>query len=109
MTLANVSFVLILVAWANARIARIVTKEDPGKPIRRWISQKFGYNSTWAKGFECPWCLGFWTAIPATALAWFPIMGLRMWWLIPVAWLAVTHAAGYLQPAPPANINIPGK
>lgn len=109
MTLANVSFALLLVAWANARFARTATKEKPFSWFQRWVANRTGYNSLWVELFECPWCFGFWTAIPATALAWFPIMGTRMWWLILPAWFAVAHAAGLLQPAPPANITIPGK
>lgn len=109
MTLANVSLALMLVAWANARFARTVTKEQPFAGFRAWVAKKAGYNSLWTELFKCPWCFGFYTAIPATALAWFPVMGLKMWWLIPAAWFAVAHAAGLLQPAPPANITIPGK
>lgn len=92
--LATLAFALVLAAGANARFARAVTKEEPGAPFRRRVKKKFGYQSLMVKWSECPWCLGFWTAWPATALAWFPIAGLQLWWLFVPAGFAVAHATG---------------
>lgn len=102
-TLANVAFALVVVGWGNARFARIFTKDEIMDPWRRWVRNKFGYNSMLTEWSTCPWCLGWWSSIPAFALAWFPIMGLRMWWLIAPAWFAVAHAAGRLNTFAPAG------
>lgn len=97
MTLANAAFALVVVGWGNARFARIFAKDEIMESWRNKVKKKFGYQSLASKWAHCVWCLGWWTAIPATALAWFPTMGLRMWWLIPAAWFAVAQAAGSLN------------
>jgi hypothetical protein len=96
-TLANVAFALVVVGWGNARFARIFARDEIMEPWRNKIKKRFGYQSLASKWANCVWCLGWWTAIPAFALAWFPVMGLRMWWLIPAGWFAVAQAAGSLN------------
>lgn len=96
-TLANAAFALVVVAWGNARFARIFARDEIMEPWRLWVKKRYGYNSMLFKWAKCVWCLGWWTSIPAFALAWFPVMGLKMWWLIPAAWFAVAQAAGSLN------------
>lgn len=98
--LATVTFTLVLMAWGHARFVRIATRDEITEPWRNKVRKRWGYQSLPAKWIECPWCFGWWTAWPASAVAWFPIMGLSMWWLYPVAMMAIAHAAGYLNPKP---------
>ena len=94
---ALLAFSVYLAQWANARIARIIAEDDITEPFRAWVKRKLGYQHLIARWVICPWCCGFWTAIPVSAVAWFPVAGLRYWWLYILAFLAVAHAAGRLN------------
>lgn len=95
--LAALALGTYLAQWANARIARILPEDKIAEPWRHAIKQRFGYKHWVVSLTTCPWCLGWWTAIPVSALAWFPVAGLHYWWLYPLAFLAVAHAGGRLN------------
>ena len=82
---------------ANARFARLWTEDEITKTIRNKIQKRFGYSSLINKWMNCPWCLGWWTAWPITAIAWIPIMGASYWWVGGMAAWSVAHAAGRLN------------
>ena len=82
---------------ANARVARLITEDDITEPLRNKIINRMGYNHLLSRWIQCPWCAGWWTAAPVTAIAWFPIMGTSFWWLSGLAFWSVAHAAGRLN------------
>lgn len=86
-----------LAQWANARIARLIAEDDITEPIRAHYRKKLGTNHWFVKWIHCPWCCGWWTALPVTSLAWFPIAGWHVFWLFPLAFLTVAHSAGRLN------------
>jgi hypothetical protein len=81
----------------NARIARLIWTDDITEPIRAYFRRELGTKHLLVQWIHCPWCCGWWTAWPVTAIAWFPIMGLRYWWLFLIAGWSVAHAAGRLN------------
>lgn len=81
----------------NARIAKLIWDDGITEPIRAHLRKKYGTRNWWVRLISCPWCCGFWTAWPVTAVAWFPIMGLRYWWIYLLAGWSVAHAAGRLN------------
>lgn len=82
---------------ANARLARLFTEDEITQPIRTWVTAKLGADHLLARWLECPWCLGWWTAWPVTAVAWFPIMGSHLPTVFVLAAWSVAHAAGRLN------------
>lgn len=96
-TIAAVVLSLVLAHGANARIARLFTEDEITQPLRNRLGKRFGHSSLIYRWMNCPWCLGWWTAWPVTAVAWFPIMGAQMWWVSGLALWSVAHAAGRLN------------
>lgn len=88
---------LALAHGANARIARLVTEDEITEPLRARLIKRLGSQHLVARWAHCPWCTGFWTAWPVTAVAWFPILGTQMWGLYLLAAWSVAHAAGRLN------------
>lgn len=82
---------------ANARVARLITEDDITEPLRSKFIKRMGYNHLLSKWIQCPWCAGWWTAWPITAIAWIPIMGANYWWVGGIAAWSVAHAAGRLN------------
>jgi len=83
---------------ANARVARIIAEDDITQFWRTWASRKYGTRHWLVRWGTCPWCCGFWTSLlVVTPVAWFPVVGMRLWWLFPLAVLAVAHAGGRLN------------
>lgn len=96
-TLGLLFIALILAHGTNARIARLVTDDDITEPWRAALRQKHGTRNLLVRWAHCPWCAGWWTAWPVTAVAWFPIMGWHYWWVYLLAGWSVAHAAGRLN------------
>ena len=96
-TIAVLVLSLALAHGANARWARLFTEDKITQGIRNRIGKRFGHSSLIYQWMNCPWCLGWWTAWPITAIAWFPLMGTSYWWIYGVASWSVAHAAGYLN------------
>lgn len=96
-TIAVVVLSLVLAHGANARIARLIAEDDITDPIRNKIGKKLGYSNLLYRWIKCPWCCGWWTAWPITAVAWFPLMGTAYWWVYGLAAWSVAHAAGRLN------------
>ena len=94
---ALLAFSVAVAGWANARIARLFTEDDITVRLRAWVIRHLRTNHLLARWIQCPWCLGWWTAWPITAVAWFPVAGLRWWWLYLLAGWAVAHAGGHLN------------
>lgn len=96
-TIALLVLSLALAHGANARFARVFTEDDITVKWRNWVGKRYGHSSKPYKLINCPWCLGFWTAWPIAALAWFPIMGWAYWWMFLLGGWSVAHAAGRLN------------
>ena len=88
---------LVVAHGANARIARLIAEDEITGPIRHWLITRWGTKNLLVRWAHCPWCCGWWTAWPITAIAWFPIAGLSWWWLYFIAVWSVAHAAGRLN------------
>lgn len=88
---------LALAHGANARVARLITEDDITQPIRNKIGKRFGHSSLAYRWANCPWCAGWWTTWPVTAIAWFPLMGTAYWWVFGLAAWSVAHAAGRMN------------
>jgi hypothetical protein len=97
-TIAMLVLSLALAHGATARVARLIYDDDITEPLRAKVIRKLGYNHLLVKWMKCPWCCGFWVALLITTpIAWFPIMGLRFWWVFGLAVWSVAHAAGRLN------------
>lgn len=96
-TIALLVLSLAVAHGANARVARLITEDDITEPLRNKIIKRLGYNHLISRWLSCPWCTGWWTAWPATAVAWFPLMGASFWWVYGMAAWSVAHAAGRLN------------
>jgi type IV secretory pathway TrbD component len=97
-TLGLLLVALIVAHGANARIARLITEDDITEPWRAGLRRKYGTANLLVRWAHCPWCAGWWTsALIVTPVAWFPIMGLRYWWIFGLAVWSVAHAAGRLN------------
>lgn len=96
-TIALLVVALAVAHGANARIARLVAEDEITAPWRTKLINKLGVDHLITRWCHCPWCCGWWTAWPITAVAWFPIMGFQFWWLYVLAGWSVAHAAGRLN------------
>lgn len=98
--LATIAFLVLSLALAhgaNARVARLIAEDDVWDRRRERLRTKLGYNSLLSRWIKCPWCCGWWTAWPITAVAWFPLMGASYWWIYGMAAWSVAHAGGRLN------------
>lgn len=50
-------FVVLLAVW---RLARLITTDTIGEPLRAFIARRFGETSSAAYLFTCPWCISVW-------------------------------------------------
>jgi hypothetical protein len=82
---------------ANARLARLITEDEITVFWRDWLIAKLGPQHLITRWAHCPWCAGWWTAWPVTAVAWFPIAGMRLLLVFFLAVWSVAHAAGRLN------------
>lgn len=96
-TLAFLAISLFAAHGANARIARLIAEDDITEPLRAKAVAKFGAQNLLVRWAHCPWCCGWWTAWPVTAIAWFPLMGGHWWGMYFLIVWSVAHAAGRLN------------
>lgn len=88
---------LVVLVLANARAARLASKDDITIPLRLWIDRRWGEQSFGARLFYCFWCSGVWTSGLLCAMA---LTVAVLWGQWPVglaasAWLPVTLAVAY--------------
>jgi len=96
------TFALLVVAiavahGANARVARLIAEDEITEPVRARLIKALGSQHLLTRWAHCPWCAGWWTAWPITAVAWFPLMGANFWWIYGLAAWSVAHAGGRLN------------
>jgi hypothetical protein len=78
-------------------VARLIAEDDITERWRRGLIKRWGRLNLLVRWAHCPWCCGWWTAWPVTAVAWFPLMGWRLWWVYGLAAWSVAHAAGRMN------------
>lgn len=88
---------LVVLVLANARAARLASKDDITIPLRLWIDRRWGEQSFRARLFYCFWCSGVWTAGALSAMA---LTAAVLWdrWPVGLAastWIPVTLAIAY--------------
>ena len=85
---------LTLFVLTAARLTRIVTTDQIGLPLRKWVLDRFGATSMLGFGIHCGWCMGWWFALvlafPAAVVA-----GLPWWWGFGL-WPAGSYLVGVL-------------
>lgn len=77
-----------------ARLTRIVTTDQIGLPVRAWALKRWPQPSMISFLFHCPWCVGWWLALPLA----FPaavVAGLPWWWGFGL-WPAASYLVGVL-------------
>lgn len=88
---------LVVLVLANARAARLASKDDITVPLRLWIDTRWGEQSFLARLFYCHWCSGMWTALllSAVALGAAVAWGQWPWTLAAAAWIPLSLAVAY--------------
>lgn len=88
---------LVVLALANARAARLLSRDDITTPIRHWIDRRWGEDSFAARLVYCHWCAGVWTAgwLSGWAVAACAVWGGWSWGLAMAVWLPLTLAVAY--------------
>lgn len=67
-------WILLLALGASLRLTRLITGDLITRPVRDWISDRYGDHS-WQRDFVgCPWCIGFWITCAVTATAFCPVL-----------------------------------
>jgi hypothetical protein len=85
-----------LAAFAVYRVARMVAEEDgPAFVFKRLRDRYTDKDSSVALGLRCPYCVGFWVALPVTVLL--CVVGGWDYWLWPVWWLGLAGAAAKIH------------
>lgn len=93
----------LLVILATARVTRSLVFDDfpPTMRIRAWWDLKTG-DSAWNELFHCPYCMGFWIALPAVVLTSGFLFGWGLFatiagifWVL-CGWFAVGYLAGII-------------
>lgn len=77
--MAHTLLVLAVYVLTAARLARIVTTDKIGEPVRKAIRDRLGSESMIVYQLHCPWCFGWWVCLPLA----FPaalVAGLPWWW-----------------------------
>lgn len=97
MELVLLVLAVALAHGANARVARIISEDEITIVWREWLIGKLGPQHLLTRWAHCPWCAGWWTAWPISALAWFPLAGGRWWWVFLLVQASVAHAGGRLN------------
>jgi hypothetical protein len=89
---------LALAALAAFRVGVMVAYEvgpfGLARALREWALVRFGGDSVAYIGLTCPYCISFWLALPAAALA--VGAGSLPWLALPLAWGGVAGAAGLI-------------
>jgi hypothetical protein len=92
-----------MVALASARITRNLVYDDfpPTAALRRWWTGRFGEEG-WGGLLLCPYCIGFWVALPFTVLGvgflfgWETFATLDGLFWTACAWFAVGYLSGII-------------
>lgn len=84
----------VLAVGAAARITRFVNADDLAGPIRNRWRAKFGDHTTAGGFISCPWCVGFWAAVPVVAAA--GLFGDTPFFWGPAGVLTVSYVVGLL-------------
>lgn len=85
-----------LAAFAIYRVARMVAEEDgPFFVFRRLRDAHTDQHTSIALGLRCPYCVGFWAALPVTVLL--VVVGGWDVWLWPIWWLGLAGAAAKIH------------
>lgn len=99
---------LALLTLATTRITRAIVNDKIADPIRTWVVRRNGENGWWTYLFHCPWCMGWWLAAPAAALATWPgnlhtALNLPAWLTFLATWAAISYATGWILTRGEAN------
>lgn len=88
---------LVVLILANARAARLASKDDLTAPIRFLIDRRWGKDSFLARLIWCFWCSGMWSALLLSAMAMQAAVSWGRWptGLAISAWIPVALAIGY--------------
>lgn len=80
----------IIYALAAYRVTRLITRDSlpPIARLRDHVIDRWGDNP-WSELIVCPWCMGFWVSVAATALASSPADVVTRWIAVPFAMSAV--------------------
>lgn len=90
----------LITTLATIRITRLITTDKIGEPLRTWITRHNGEHGWWTFLIHCPWCTGYWAALPATGLLWAftdaaALTGLPTVIGFIAAWSALAYITGY--------------
>ncbi len=90
----------IITALATIRITRLITTDKIGEPLRTWVTQRNGETGWFTFLMHCPWCTGYWVALPATGTLWAftdaaALTGLPTVIGFIAAWSALAYITGY--------------
>jgi hypothetical protein len=85
-----------LAALAIYRVARMVAEEDgPAFVFKRLRERYTDQHSSIALGLRCPYCIGFWAALPVTImLCMFGDWPIALW---PLWWFGLAGAAAKIH------------
>jgi hypothetical protein len=73
-------FDVIILALVVYRLARAITYDKVGEPLRKWLYKSGAKRKLGSWGFSlvsCPWCISVW--ISALAVAWWVALILPTW------------------------------
>lgn len=99
---------LALLTLATTRVTRAIVNDKIAEPIRTWVVRRNGETGWWTYLFHCPWCMGWWLAAPAAALATWPgnlnhALPLPAWLTFLTTWAAISYATGWTLTRGEAN------
>ena len=99
MTTTLVTFFFILIA--TVRVTRALVVDKISHPLRAWVLSKNGADGWWTFLIHCGWCTGFWVALPAAAVAWWPgqlqhHLNLEWWFGVPAVWFTIAYLTGLI-------------
>ena len=91
---------LIIITGATIRITRLITTDKISEPLRQWVTHHNGEKGWFTFLIHCPWCTGYWIALPATITAWYltnlpTYVDLTPWAAIPALWSTLAYTTGY--------------
>lgn len=91
---------LALLTLATTRATRIITRDKIAEPLRTWVVRRNGPTGWWSFLTHCPWCVGWWAAAPAAAIATWPgtlgtTLPLPAWLTFLTTWAAVALVVGW--------------
>jgi len=83
-------YLLVILAFAGARITRIVMLDTIAAPLRDWVWGRFGVTSRAGILLACPWCVSWWVSVATVVFS--LLFGLVS--SVPVALLMIPAVAG---------------